>query len=80
MVSCLKNGGTFLTEHDVLRRNCRITPNHAGAAGEEEREFYIIDATKIAQEIGMGRRTNTICSRHSSRRNEIMPYEKAVES
>ena len=43
-------------------------------------KFYIIDATKIAQEIGMGRRTNTILQSAFFALNEqIMPYDKAVE-
>ena len=47
---------------------------------KKEANFYIIDATKIAQEIGMGRRTNTILQSAFFALNEqIMPYEQAVE-
>ena len=43
-------------------------------------KFYIINANKIAMEIGMGRRTNTILqSAFFALNPQILPIDKAVE-
>ena len=82
MVAQLKKGGTFLLNTtfsaDEIEKHL---PNRmlAGLA-KKNAKFYIIDATKIAAEIGMGRRTNTILQSAFFALNEqIMPYDKAVE-
>jgi pyruvate-ferredoxin/flavodoxin oxidoreductase len=82
MVSQLKKGGTFLLNTtfsaDEIEKHL---PNRmlAGLA-KKNAKFYIIDATNIAAEIGMGRRTNTILQSAFFALNEqIMPYDKAVE-
>ena len=82
MVAQLKKGGTFLLNTtfsaDEIEKHL---PNRmlAGLA-KKNAKFYIIDATNIAAEIGMGRRTNTILQSAFFALNEqIMPYDKAVE-
>lgn len=82
MVRNLKQGGTFLLnttfEADSLEDHL---PNRmlAGLA-KKKAKFYIINATKLAMETGMGRHTNTILQSAFFALNEqIMPYEKAVE-
>ena len=78
MVSCLKNGGTFLLNTTVAADE--LQDRMLAQLAKKNAKFYIIDATKIAQEIGMGRRTNTILQSAFFALNEqIMPYEKAVE-
>ncbi len=82
MTSCLKKGGTFLLNTTFPAEELeKHLPNRllAGLA-KKNAKFYIIDATQIAQEIGMGRRTNTILQSAFFALNEqIMPYDKAVE-
>jgi pyruvate-ferredoxin/flavodoxin oxidoreductase len=41
--------------------------------------FYIINATKIAEEIGLGNRTNTILQSAFFKITNVVPYELAVE-
>ncbi len=41
--------------------------------------FYIIDATEIAQNIGLGNRTNTILQSAFFKITNVIPYELAVE-
>ncbi|MGL6022587.1 MAG: pyruvate:ferredoxin (flavodoxin) oxidoreductase, partial [Chitinophagaceae bacterium] len=41
--------------------------------------FYIINASKIAKEIGLGKRTNTILQSAFFKITEVIPYELAVE-
>jgi len=41
--------------------------------------LYIIDATNIAQEIGLGNRTNTILQSAFFKITNVIPYELAVE-
>ena len=56
-------------------------PNRMKAQlAKKEAKLYIINATKIAAEIGMGRRTNTILQSAFFALNEqIMPYDTAVD-
>ncbi|HEY5592029.1 MAG TPA: pyruvate:ferredoxin (flavodoxin) oxidoreductase, partial [Paludibacter sp.] len=42
-------------------------------------KFYIIDATNIAEEIGLGNRTNTILQSAFFKISKVVPYELAVE-
>ncbi len=82
MTKSLKYGGTFLLNTTFSKDEIeQHLPNRmlAGLA-KKNAKFYIIDATKIALEIGMGRRTNTILQSAFFALNEqIMPYDKAVE-
>lgn len=82
MVKNIKEGGTFLLnttfskeeiiQHMPNRMKSQLAKKHA--------KFFIINATKIGQEIGMGRRTNTILQSAFFALNEqIMPYDAAVE-
>ncbi|MDD3924614.1 MAG: pyruvate:ferredoxin (flavodoxin) oxidoreductase, partial [Erysipelotrichaceae bacterium] len=81
MLRNLKPGGTFLL-------NTTFTPEEIEAnlptrvkaqLAQKKAKFYIIDATNIAMEIGMGRRTNTILQSSFFALNEsIMPYDKAI--
>ncbi|MBR2067375.1 MAG: pyruvate:ferredoxin (flavodoxin) oxidoreductase [Solobacterium sp.] len=82
MVRNLKKGGTFLLNTTVPAEELENhLPNSMLAAlAKKEANFYIINATNIAQETKMGRHTNTILQSAFFALNEqIMPYEKAVE-
>ena len=58
-----------------------ILPNRLKAGlAKKNAKFYVIDANKIAQEIGMGRHTNTILQSSFFKLNpDIMPYEQALD-
>ncbi len=82
MVKDLKKGGTFLLNTTFSKDELEAhLPNRLKATlAKKEAKFYIINATDIAREIGMGRRTNTILqSAFFSLNEQIMPYETAVE-
>ena len=82
MVRNLKKGGTFLLNTTFSKEEIvEHMPNRMKVQlAKKEAKFYIINATKIAQEIGMGRRTNTILQSAFFALNEqIMPYDTAVD-
>ena len=76
----IKQNGTFLLnslwdEEETLKR----IPDHVKAViGKKNITFYIINATKIAAEIGLGGRTNTILQSAFFKITGIIPYEEAV--
>ena len=77
----LRDGGTFLLntiwEGDELAKNL---PNHVKKYfAEHHITVYYINATKIAQEIGLGNRTNTILQSAFFRITEVIPVDLAVE-
>ncbi|MCQ2342709.1 MAG: pyruvate:ferredoxin (flavodoxin) oxidoreductase [Paludibacteraceae bacterium] len=77
----LQKGGTFLLNTiwsaDELKKNL---PNKVKKYfADNEIKVYYINATKIAQEIGLGNRTNTILQSAFFRITGVIPVEKAVE-
>ena len=77
----LQDGGTFLLntiwEGDELVKNL---PNKVKKYFADHKiKVYYINATKIAQEIGLGNRTNTILQSAFFRITAVIPVEKAVE-
>ena len=77
----LKRGGSFLLNsvHDA-ETTCRTLPDHMKAyLAKNEINFYIINATKIAAELGLGSRTNTIMQSAFFKIANVIPFEKAVE-
>lgn len=78
----LKKGGTFLLNTTFDKDEIvKHMPNRLKKElADKDAKFYIIDATEIAQNIGMGRRTNTILqSAFFALNPQIMPLDKAVE-
>ena len=77
----LKPGGSFLLNsvHDV-ETTCATLPDHMKAyLAKNHINFYIINATKIAAELGLGSRTNTIMQSAFFKIANVIPFEKAVE-
>ncbi|MCQ2145857.1 MAG: pyruvate:ferredoxin (flavodoxin) oxidoreductase, partial [Bacteroidales bacterium] len=76
----IKENGTLLLnslwdEAETLQR----IPDHVkGIIGRKNITLYIINATKIAAEIGLGGRTNTILQSAFFKITGIIPYEEAV--
>ena len=80
MLKNLKEGGTFLLNTDMDDETLvRMMPNRVKhQLAKKHAKFYVIDANKIAAEIGMGRHTNTILQASFFYLNQdIMPYEEA---
>ncbi|MBQ4251638.1 MAG: pyruvate:ferredoxin (flavodoxin) oxidoreductase [Erysipelotrichaceae bacterium] len=81
MTAELKDGGTFLL-NTTLDKDAVVNyiPNRMKyQLAKKHAKFYIINATDIAAEIGMGRHTNTILQSSFFALNEqIMPYEKSL--
>lgn len=80
MLKNLKKGGTFLLNTDLSDEELiRSLPNRMKKQlADKNAKFYVIDANKIAGEIGMGRHTNTTLQASFFYLNQnIMPYEEA---
>ena len=81
MLKGIKKGGTFLLNSIW---DAEETKNHFPDAmkktlAEKEIKCYIINATKIAEEIGLGNRTNTIMQSAFFKISNVIPYDKAVD-
>ena len=82
MLSGLKDGGTFLlnTTIDADKIEDYLPNRMKYQLAKKHAKFYIINATKICAEIGMGRRTNTtLQSAFFALNEQIMPYDKALD-
>ena len=81
MLKGLKDGGTFLLNSIWDEKETRDhLPDHMKKyMAEHNINFYIINATKLAQEIGLGNRTNTIMQSAFFKIADIIPYDQAVE-
>ena len=80
MIRNLKDGGTFLLNTDMSDEELvKMMPNRVKhQLAKKHAKFYVIDANKIAAEIGMGRHTNTILQASFFYLNQdIMPYADA---
>jgi pyruvate-ferredoxin/flavodoxin oxidoreductase len=77
----LRDNGTFLLntiyEDDELAKN--LPNNVKRYFAQHNITVYYINATKIAQEIGLGNRTNTILQSAFFRITEVIPVDLAVE-
>jgi pyruvate-ferredoxin/flavodoxin oxidoreductase len=77
----LRDNGTFLLntiyEGDELAKN--LPNNVKRYFAQHNITVYYINATKIAQEIGLGNRTNTILQSAFFRITEVIPVDLAVE-
>ncbi|HPB82403.1 MAG TPA: pyruvate:ferredoxin (flavodoxin) oxidoreductase [Spirochaetota bacterium] len=79
MLEGLQKGGTFLLNSmwDVEETKRRIPDRMKKILAEREISFYIINATKIAEEIGLGTRTNTIMQAAFFKLSNVIPYEQS---
>ncbi len=81
MLNGLKKGGTFLmnTVWTPEELDKLLPGDFKRYIAENDINFYIINATKIAEEIGLGRRTNMIMQAAFFKLADIIPIDKAVE-
>ncbi len=77
----LKDGGTFLLNSVWSKEDVgEHLPNDVKKyLAKHKINFYIINATKIATEIGLGGRTNTILQSAFFKISNVIPYDLAVE-
>jgi len=76
----LKKGGTFLlnsTWSPEETKN-RLPDQMKKYLAQNGNKFFIINATKIADELGLGFRTNTIMQSAFFKLTNVIPYEDAV--
>ncbi|MFI3280191.1 MAG: pyruvate:ferredoxin (flavodoxin) oxidoreductase [Rikenellaceae bacterium] len=77
----LKPGGSFLLNsvHDA-ETTCATLPDHMKVyLAKNNIKFYIINATKIAVELGLGSRTNTIMQSAFFKIADVIPFDKAQD-
>jgi len=80
MLKGLKKGGTFLFNSiwDVEETKKRLPDHIKKTLAEKNIRFFTINATEIAEEIGLGGRTNTIMQSAFFKIANVIPYELAV--
>jgi pyruvate-ferredoxin/flavodoxin oxidoreductase len=81
ILSGIKEGGTFLLNSlwDAEETKKRLPDTVKKILAAKHLNFYIIDATKIATEIGLGNRTNTILQSAFFKISNVIPYDLAVK-
>jgi pyruvate-ferredoxin/flavodoxin oxidoreductase len=81
MLKGIKEGGTFLLNSiwDAEETRDRLPDHMKKTLAEKDVKMYIINGTKIAEEIGLGNRTNTIMQSAFFKISEVIPYDKAVD-
>jgi len=81
MLKGLKEGGTFLLNSiwDAEETKRRLPDHIKKYLAEHKIRFYIIDATKIADQIGLGNRTNSIMQAAFFKVAEVIPPEMALD-
>lgn len=77
----LKDGGTFLLNSpwDAETTKKHLPDTMKVYMAKHNINFYIINATKIAAELGLGSRTNTIMQSAFFKVSGVIPYDQAVE-
>ncbi len=81
MLEGIKEGGSFLLNSTWTAKETqdRLPDSYKKVMAEKNISFYIINATKIAHEIGLRNRTNTIMQSAFFKVSNVIPYDLAVE-
>ncbi len=81
MLRGLKKGGTFLLNSiwDAEETKKHLPDHIKKYLADNDIKLYIINATKIAEELGLGNRTNTIMQAVFFKISEVIPYELAID-
>lgn len=79
MLKGIKKGGTFLLNTTYTKAELeKVLPASVKKVlAEKKINFYIINAYKIATEIGMGRRINTVMQSAFFKLTNVIPYDQA---
>ncbi|HDZ41040.1 MAG TPA: pyruvate:ferredoxin (flavodoxin) oxidoreductase [Bacteroidetes bacterium] len=80
MLKGLKKGGCFLLNSiwDEEETKEKLPESMKKYMAGNDIRFYIINATRLAEEIGLGNRTNTIMQSAFFKVTEVIPYDQAV--
>ena len=81
MASKLKEGGVFLLNSPwtAEEMNDRLPAKMKQQLAKKDAKFYNVDATKLALQVGMGNRINTIMQAAFFKLADVIPYEQADE-
>jgi len=81
MVSKLKDGGVFLLNSPwtAEEMNDRLPAKMKQQLAKKNAKFFNVDATKLALQVGMGNRINTIMQAAFFKLADVIPYEQADE-
>lgn len=82
MLRGIRKGGTFLLNSiwDAEETKAHLPNSVKRVLAQKEVNLYIINATEIAEEIGLGTRTNTIMQSAFFKISEVIPYDLAVKA
>jgi len=80
MLKGLKDGGTFLLNSiwNAEETKSRLPDTMKKYLAEHHINFYIIDATKIAEDIGLGNRTNSIMQSAFFKVSNVISFDNAM--
>ncbi len=81
MLKGLQRKGTFLLNSlwDAEETKKRLPDHMKKYLADNKIKFYIINATEIAEELGLGNRTNTIMQSAFFKVSEVIPYAESVK-
>jgi pyruvate-ferredoxin/flavodoxin oxidoreductase len=81
MVANLKHGGTFLLNSPYPKEEIwnKLPTRLQQEIIEKEANFYIVDASRVAQESNLGKRTNTVLQTCFFAISGILPKEEAIQ-
>ena len=81
MLSALKDGGVFLLNSPwtAAEMEEQLPASMKQALAKKHAKFYTVDAIKLAREVGMGGRINTIMQAAFFKLANVIPYEQADE-
>ena len=81
MLSALKDGGVFLLNSPwtAAEMEEQLPASMKQALAKKHARFYTVDAIKLAREVGMGGRINTIMQAAFFKLANVIPYEQADE-
>ncbi|KAK8799557.1 hypothetical protein WA158_006106 [Blastocystis sp. Blastoise] len=82
MLKNIKQGGTFVLNapwKTVEELNANLPNNLKKTIAEKHLKFYTIDATKVAQEVGLRQRINMVMQAVFFKLSNVLPQEKASD-
>jgi pyruvate-ferredoxin/flavodoxin oxidoreductase len=81
MIADLKQGGTFLLNSPFSKDEIwdKLPQKIQKGIIEKEAKFYVIDASKVAQECNLGKRANTILQTCFFAISGVLPKDEAIE-
>ncbi|OPZ69806.1 MAG: Pyruvate-flavodoxin oxidoreductase [Firmicutes bacterium ADurb.Bin467] len=81
MLSALKDGGVFLLNSpwNASEMEEQLPAGMKRALAKKKARFYSVDAIKLAHEVGMGGRINTIMQAAFFKLARVIPYDQADE-